>query len=151
MEYMPADLAKTLSAMARGTHNEICGFILDDWTLISVRNVAKLPTISFEMSMNAILGAVEMAAASDRKILGTYHSHPGGSTEPSETDLHGWPRFIDGSYARYWVVTGDTVQEFERTGEGSEIGFQLIHSIGIGVVVKRPEEGMDQSVPEDRP
>ncbi|UVF61534.1 hypothetical protein SEA_GENAMY16_10 [Gordonia phage Genamy16] len=149
MEYMPADLARTLSAMASGTHNEICGFILDDWTLISVRNVAKLPTISFEMSMNAILEAVEMAAASGREILGTYHSHPGGSTEPSETDLRGWPRFIDGSYARYWVVTGDTVREFERTGEGSDIGFQLIHSTGIGAVVKRPEEGMDQSVPED--
>ncbi|WPH57960.1 metalloprotease [Gordonia phage LuckyLeo] len=150
MEYMPADLAHTLAAMARSTHNEICGFILDDWTLITVQNIAKIPSANFEMDMSAILEAINLAAKSARDIIGIYHSHPGGMTEPSETDLQGWPRFLDGRYSRYWLVTGETVREFERFGEGAEIGFQLVHSVGIGIP-QGPKKGLDQSVPKDRP
>lgn len=147
MEYMPADLARTLVGMASGTSSEICGFIFDDWTLTTVKNIAKDHEHTFEMGMDAILEAINLGALSGREILGVYHSHPGGSRIPSRTDLIGWPQFIDGSFARYWIISHQIVREFQIITEGEARASKLVHYVNIGVK-SGPQEGVDQSVSE---
>lgn len=69
---------------------EVCGLLLGrpghvtDWR--AAANVADDPARRFEIDPVALIGAHKVARAGGPAIVGCYHSHPNGSTEPSPCD-----------------------------------------------------------------
>lgn len=92
---------------------EVCGFVLSDGSYIPIRNVAEDTVREFVFQPDEQSRAVMYLVGVGVKIVGVFHSHPGGSEVPSETDLAGWPRLLDGSYCRYWIIANRKVLEFE--------------------------------------
>lgn len=106
---MPTIVRDALTAMARSSPNrEICGFILDDWSICPIRNVADQDH-NFKMSDQDVINFFQMHYSN---VLGLYHSHPSGRQEPSEADIEYAPARL-----RYWIVTTDDVIEWEL-GDG---------------------------------
>lgn len=99
MDAMPADLARYLVQEAQaGAPNEVCGFILRGWHYLPITNISGNPRRTFVMEP---LEMMEVLRSVAEEVLGVYHSHPGGSPRPSDTDIEAWryPQF------RYWIVT----------------------------------------------
>lgn len=82
---------------------EICGFLLEDWTVVPGVNVANSES-EFEIDKETTLAAY---LDSDDRLMGVYHSHPGGSLEPSQMDINNAP---DG--LRYFIVTTREIAEW---------------------------------------
>jgi proteasome lid subunit RPN8/RPN11 len=85
---------------------EACGFVMEDGDVIEIRNVSLAPARHFKMDRNQLFEKL-----SDRTdfIAGVWHTHPGGTTHPSRTDLEG---IKCGAIQRnwdYWIVTKDSV------------------------------------------
>lgn len=95
---------------------EVCGLILANQTVHPILNVARYPQHAFEMDPVQQLEALEaftVEKVGDR-IMGMYHSHPGGNPAPSHMDLAGWPP----EGWRYWIIAKGGVREWEiRDGE----------------------------------
>ena len=104
MSNMPALLYADLMVRARKAGpREICGFLLDDWTVLEGYNVANSDS-EFEIDERTTLYAfVEQGD----KLMGVYHSHPRGSLEPSQADINNAPEGL-----RYFIVTPRQVQEW---------------------------------------
>jgi desampylase len=102
---MPDMVRDALTAMARiSPHREICGFILGDWSICPIKNVAENDR-DFKMGDQAVISFFTMNYSS---VLGMYHSHPSGREDPSEADAEYAP-----SRLRYWIVTSSDVIEWE--------------------------------------
>lgn len=85
---------------------EACGFIMEDGDIIEIRNVSLAPMRAFKMDKMQLVEKVR-----DRIdfIQGIWHTHPGGSIHPSQTDLDG---ITMGAIARHWdyyIVTANDV------------------------------------------
>jgi proteasome lid subunit RPN8/RPN11 len=94
-------------AAHEGAPNEICGFILRDWTYMPVDNVSPNPGGSYEMDDERQLFLMSTFRG---MIIGVYHSHPGGSQSPSRHDVETmliFPEF------RHWIVTYNNVYEWK--------------------------------------
>lgn len=69
---------------------EACGLLLGEgeWITHAVpaRNVAEQPESGFEIDPAVLLAAHRAARAGGARVLGCYHSHPGGDPRPSATD-----------------------------------------------------------------
>ena len=69
---------------------EICGLLLGQGDRIvearPAANVAPDPSHHFEIGPTTLIAAHRAARRGGPAILGYYHSHPGGSATPSETD-----------------------------------------------------------------
>lgn len=69
---------------------EACGLLLGEgeWitTALPARNVAADPLRGFEIDPETLLAAHKAARAGGPRVMGCYHSHPGGDPRPSETD-----------------------------------------------------------------
>jgi proteasome lid subunit RPN8/RPN11 len=94
---LPAALAGQIRDEAAAAYpNECCGLIegLRDggrfhaMTLYPARNLAG-ESDRFDIDPRDHLAAARTARANGRSIIGCYHSHPGGRTEPSARDLAG--------------------------------------------------------------
>lgn len=94
-------------------HQEVCGFVISGWQFIPVENVAKNKSREFAFNSYGQRKAILHAIGFGREILGVFHSHPGGTESPSETDIAGWP-FVDSAndYCRYWIISGGEVNEW---------------------------------------
>ncbi len=82
-------LVSILDHARRATPAEACGIVYGDAAIDAAEataNVAAHPERAFEIDPAALLRAHRTARAAGRKVLGWYHSHPNGSTEPSITD-----------------------------------------------------------------
>lgn len=84
------DAYDSLLAHAReGAPAEICGVLGGEGSTVSstyrVPNVADAPRTRYELDPEDQLKAIE-AAESEGELLGFYHSHPEGPSEPSATD-----------------------------------------------------------------
>ena len=131
------ELASRAREGARYPPEEVCGVLLgergnDEWCATGSRpipNVADRPRVAYELDPAATVAAIDAIEASDRDVLGFYHSHPEGSSEPSRTDREraSWPGycylvvgFPDGPDAAAtlgaWRWTGES---FVRTAVGS--------------------------------
>ena len=82
---------ESLRAAASAVHpNECCGLITGKHGMIEAivpaRNVSPHPATSFEIDPGTLLKTHRDVRADQRQVLGHYHSHPNGSTEPSSRD-----------------------------------------------------------------
>jgi proteasome lid subunit RPN8/RPN11 len=110
---MPEQVQSALTAMARSSPREICGFILGDWTICPIRNVAKNDR-DFEMDQKE---QISFFTKYFNYVIGVYHSHPGGRETPSDRDIAYAPARM-----RYWIVTPERVIEWEiRDGVATEV------------------------------
>ena len=139
MEYMSPSLARWLAALAATKPNEeICGLIFEDWTFVQINNVAIEPAHNFHMDYKQQLEEIRKA---NTFPMGVFHSHPGGGTEPTPTDLLGWPPVnVGGPYCRYWIITPNKVIEWNRDSR-DDISPVWEHSWG-------PKTDMAESVPQ---
>lgn len=110
MSDMPFEVQEMLKDLANPIV-ERCGYILKDWTIVLIQNVAKSPGGSFEFDPDQQRQLVE---DSRERIMGIFHTHPMGTTQPSPQDIKGWPP-IQG--LRYWIVTDRTITEWRRGGD----------------------------------
>jgi proteasome lid subunit RPN8/RPN11 len=66
----------------------------------------------YEVDPEGVLAASRAASASGAELVGAWHSHPGGSARPSETDRRsahaGWT---------YVIVAGADLRAFRRAGD----------------------------------
>ena len=105
------DLARSLIYYARQhPKNEVCGFILDRDSYISIKNCSTQPWHNFRMSEPM---KVEVVKNHGDSIIGIFHSHPSGSAIPSANDIIGWPHDEAMNFCRYWIVTCDKVVEWQ--------------------------------------
>lgn len=101
------------SMAAASPDREICGFIMAGWIPLSVTNVAHGDR-EFYMDEAELLHVYQCHRD---EIVGVYHSHPGGSNYPSDSDETFAPKGM-----RYWIVTEEKVTEWEfRDGRARQV------------------------------
>ena len=91
---------------------ERVGFILSSGEVVEVENVSDDPENAFKVSLEDII-------AHEANATGTWHTHPGGTSNLSVSDyksFQGWPNLthhIIGSdgVAVYRVVDGDLIRD----------------------------------------
>ncbi len=110
-------LVSILDHARRATPAEACGIVFGDLgidTAEAAANVAEHKERAFEIDPAALLRAHRTARAEGRKVLGWYHSHPNGSTEPSATDA---ARAVEDG--RLWLIAaGGTVAAWRVVADG---------------------------------
>lgn len=108
---------------AADSREEVCGLLFGSPQRIDAaqrcRNVAANPADSFEIDPAALLAAHKTARGGGPAIVGCYHSHPGGSPEPSARDAAA--AAPDGLL---WLITGGGEARLWRARE--EGGFAPI-------------------------
>lgn len=104
---------------ARADATECCGLLLgkDDCidAFLPARNVAAEPHHRFEIDPVTLIAAHRAERHGGSRILGCYHSHPGGDASPSREDAaqaaaNGWLWAIVAGplwRAAFWRATGD--------------------------------------------
>lgn len=108
-----------ISAHAAGSREEVCGLLFGTPDRIDAalpcRNVAADPVTSFEIDPAQLLAAHKGARAREARVVGCYHSHPGGDAMPSARDAaaaeaNGW----------VWVIVGgEEVTVFRAVENGA--------------------------------
>jgi len=86
--------AQILQAAARAYPNEACGLIegadtSDGWraeVLHESANLAKDPTRHFLIDPEIQFALLRKQRGTERRLVGCFHSHPGGRAQPSATD-----------------------------------------------------------------
>lgn len=114
-------LDQILAEAAASPDKEVCGLLLGDKEAISearpARNVADDPARAFELDPRALFAAFKAERSGGPKVIGHYHSHPNGSTEPSGLDAEAaepgslWMIVADGK-AALWMAEEDA--RFQR-------------------------------------
>jgi proteasome lid subunit RPN8/RPN11 len=96
-----------LSEAAASPAREICGLLFGDaGTIAEARaaaNVAADPSRWFEIDPAALFAAHRAERAGGPRLIGHYHSHPGGKAEPSANDL------AAAEPGRLWLIVGGGV------------------------------------------
>jgi proteasome lid subunit RPN8/RPN11 len=84
-------LSALLAAEAASPDREICGLLFGTETHITradgAANVAPDPKRTFEIDPRALFAALRAMRHGGDRLIGHYHSHPGGRPIPSATDL----------------------------------------------------------------
>ncbi|MFZ4383224.1 MAG: Mov34/MPN/PAD-1 family protein [Sandarakinorhabdus sp.] len=79
-----------LDAAAASPDAEICGLLLGQpgrvEQLVPAQNVAANPARSFEIAPETLLASHRNARGAGQKVIGHWHSHPGGTCAPSSRD-----------------------------------------------------------------
>jgi proteasome lid subunit RPN8/RPN11 len=105
-----------LAEAGRVAPDECCGILLGDGDLVeearAASNVAAEPRSRFEIDPQALLDAHRAARSGGPPVLGYYHSHPGGSDQPSTIDRA--QAAHDGSV---WAIIGESGVTFWRDEE----------------------------------
>lgn len=118
-------VVEEILARAGGSAVEVCGLLLGDprqvVEVVHCSNVAADPASTFEVDPAQLIAAHRAARAGAAAVVGCYHSHPGGSPEPSPRDAaeaapNGWLWLIvGGGEARLWraVTRGERHGRFD--------------------------------------
>ena len=100
----------------RASPEECCGLLLGPEghieRAVASANVAADPRRHFEIDPQALVDAHRSERGGGPKVVGYYHSHPNGPSEPSATDRAQASR--DG---RVWAIAGSDGIAFWRDGE----------------------------------
>jgi len=98
---------RLLAEAAAAPDREICGLLFGNEARIeearSTANVAPDTSCWFEIDPAALFAAHRAERAGGPRLIGHYHSHPGGSAEPSPRDL------AAAEPGRLWLITGGGV------------------------------------------
>jgi proteasome lid subunit RPN8/RPN11 len=90
IELTSGTLATLLEEAQRAHPRECCGLLLGKASRVALAqpaaNVHPDPTSHFEIDPKALITAHRAARAGGLELLGYYHSHPNGRTEPSAAD-----------------------------------------------------------------
>ena len=109
-------------AAARASADEVCGLLLgeDDRVtqVVACANVAAAPARRFEIDPAALIAAYRAARHGGARVIGHYHSHPGGDATPSPRDAA--DALPDG---RIWIlVARETVTAWRAVADGAVHG-----------------------------
>lgn len=120
-------MAQIRAHAAGAPASEVCGLLLSDdagrVAAVAAANVHPDPSRFFELDPAALLAAHRRQRDGGQRVIGHYHSHPGGLAEPSAQDAaaaditSGWIWLIvaDGQAAAFQVVPGGALHGvFER-------------------------------------
>jgi len=104
---------------------EACGLLLGHGTCItqvrSTRNVHPTPQTHFEIDPQTLIDAHRAARRGGADVLGYYHSHPTGDTEPSATD-----RALASGDGRVWAIVAGGDVAFWRDDERGFVALSYI-------------------------
>lgn len=108
---------------------EACGILLGHQNRIeglkSTRNVHPTPQTHFEIDPQALIDAHRAARPGGFAVLGYYHSHPTGGTEPSAID-----RAAASGDGRVWAIVASGDVAFWRDDEDGFAKLSYIVSEG---------------------
>jgi len=137
--YLSDELAaQILNAAARAYPSECCGLIegtdVDDgWRALAVpqtANVAENPSRQFLIDPQAQLDLIRALRGSQRRIIGCFHSHPNGVSEPSATD-----RANAVEFDFLWLIAGGSPSlEFTLRG------YHFLEDTGFSPIVLRGDD-----------
>ena len=113
---------RLLAEAATDATREVCGLLFGESDRIDAAewtpNVADEPARTFEIEPAALFMAIRLERHGGPRLVGHYHSHPNGSTEPSPRDLATaepgklW-LIIGGGQARLWYAEPGAFREAE--------------------------------------
>ena len=89
----PLQIQQLIHWAQQKTPQEICGLISQDAQglhLHPLPNTATTPENRFEMDAIALLKHFKRLEAENQQLYAIYHSHPAGSTVPSDEDIRQW-------------------------------------------------------------
>lgn len=113
IELTRAAMERVMAEAARALPWEACGLLLGrDCRIdraIPARNVHPTPRSHFEIEPQTLIDAHRAARQGGPEVLGYYHSHPGGTAEPSATD-----RAMATGDGRFWAIVGEDAVTFWR-------------------------------------
>jgi desampylase len=104
-----------LAETARHPEREVCGLLFGGDARVDAmkvcRNVAESPETAFEIDPGELIAAYRAARNGGAAICGCFHSHPGGSAQPSRRDAEaaapdGW----------VWLIAAGTDLQAWRAG-----------------------------------
>lgn len=106
---------------------EACGLLLGAAGRIeameAAANVADDPARHFEIDPAALFRAIRAERAGGPKLVGYYHSHPGGRAEPSAVD-----RAMAAGDGKIWVILAD---EKIAAWRATERGFEPVELLPV--------------------
>jgi len=95
--------SKLKQKLKKGDQVERCGLLLDDGTIIETENKHDFPEQGFRIPASELVKY-------ERKLTGTWHTHPNGTANLSSEDHEGfrqWPRLL------HFIIGTDGVRCFE--------------------------------------
>ena len=114
--------------------SEVCGLLLGRGNEVTevrrTANVAADPTRTFEVDPIAHFAAMRAARSGRAKIIGHYHSHPGGSVQPSATDAA-----MIALPGEFWVIVAGAAVGAWRTVAGKSF---VSVDLAIGPLLASP-------------
>jgi proteasome lid subunit RPN8/RPN11 len=117
-------LNRIMAEAADAPAQEICGLLFGQPGRIEAAeraaNVADDPERTFEIEPAALFMAIRLERQGGPRLVGHYHSHPNGSTEPSPRDL------AAAEPGRLWLIVGDARARLWLAEAGSFREVQLI-------------------------
>ena len=90
---------------------EMCGLIDSRYDIHYITNIAINKSRDFMMHPQEYARTIQELFVADLRILGVFHTHPGGLINPSANDLKGWPN--PKLNWRYFIATQHDVYEWE--------------------------------------
>lgn len=110
-----AEPAREVCGLLLGTAAHVTGIVVAD-------NVAADPHRRFEVDPAVQFAAIRAARAGGHGVIGCYHSHPSGSTAPSDCD-----RAMIGHTDEIWLITdGKTVRAWRADTQTSFAEVELV-------------------------
>lgn len=128
-------------AAARACADEVCGLLLGDddgigdrvGRVVACANVAAHPARRFEIDPVALIAAHRAARQGGERVIGHYHSHPGGDAMPSPRDAA--DAMPDGSV--WIVVAGEKVTAWRAVADGAVHGrFDAVDLVTDGCAIR---------------
>ena len=103
--------------------NEVCGLLFGTSEevvhAVKCTNVADHPATGFEIDPAALIAAHKAARAGGPELVGHYHSHPNGSSEPSARDAES--AMGDGALWLILTKTGARIWRTRTAGTFEEV------------------------------
>lgn len=123
------DVIVTIREQARvSLPDECCGILLGEGARIDqalpAANVHPAPEAHFEIDPQTLIDAHRAAREGGPQVVGYYHSHPGGSAEPSATD-----RAMAAADGSIWAIVAAEEVHFWRAVEA---GFEPLSTCEFG-------------------
>jgi proteasome lid subunit RPN8/RPN11 len=104
MEIAADILDRLLAEAAAMPEREVCGLLFGSADRIEAAewtpNVADDPGRMFEIEPASLFMAIRLERQGGPRLIGHYHSHPNGCTEPSPRDL------ASAEPGKYWLIIG---------------------------------------------
>ncbi len=114
MKTLPANTMHALTALANSIQ-EICGYILQDGTIVIMPNVSDRPMDSFRANP---VNQAAFLSNMHGEVRSMFHTHPRGVCWPSEEDVENWPPAAKEGGVSYLIVTTREVGEFRLDEDG---------------------------------